>query len=167
MVDEMQSYATQDEVVGIAITLEELGRDFYEALGGAAREPKVLQLCHRLATDEIAHRNAFRRLQDDLAELGKSVLMSSEQAACTRQRIEQQVLPTADIIRRVACGGDVIEALTMAVKMEAEAIRFYTHLAENLPPENPVTTIIAEERNHLRLLSALRCGVETDNRLQS
>jgi len=163
MADEMQSRVTQDEVVQMAIMMEELGRDFYEALGGATPDPRVFQLCHRLAAEEDGHRQIFRTLHSELAATGQSVLVHEDQIAATRQRLKESVLPTSEPIRRVACGGNVVEALNMAVKMEAEAVRFYSSIAQNLPPENAVHAVIAEERRHLRLLSALRCGVETNS----
>jgi rubrerythrin len=160
MADETQSRVTQDEVVQMAITMEQLGRDFYEALGGATSDPKVFQLCHRLAAEEDKHRQAFGKLHRDLASRGESVLLNDEQARTARQRLKDNVLPTSEVIRQVACGGNVVDALNMAVKMEAEAVRFYSQLAGCLPPDGVIDSIIAEERTHLRLLSALRCGVE-------
>ena len=160
MAGKMQSRVTQDEVIQMAIQMEELGRDFYEALGGATRDPRVFQLCHRLAAEEDKHREIFRRLHSNLAARGESVMLADEQAAAARRRIRENVVPTSETIRQVACGGNIIDALNMAVKMEAEAVRFYTHLARNLPPGNAIEAVIAEERTHLRLLSAVRCGME-------
>ena len=159
MADDTTSRVTEDQVVQMAIQMEELGRDFYEALGGASADPRVLQLCHRLAREEAKHRETFRQLHRELASQGISVLLTDEQAAAARRRLKEQVVPPSEIIRQVACGGTAIEALTMAVRMEAEAVRFYTHIAEQLPAGNAIEAIIAEERVHLRLLSAMRCSV--------
>ena len=160
MAGKMQSRVTQDEVLRMAVQMEELGRDFYEALGGATGDPRIFQLCHRLAAEEDKHRKIIRRLHSDLAARGESVMLTNEQAAAARRRIRERVLPTSETIRQVACGGNIIDALNMAVKMEAEAVRFYTYLAGNLPPGNAIEAVIAEERTHLRLLSAVRCGME-------
>lgn len=160
MSDKTQSGVTQDEVVQTAIMMEELGRDFYEALGGASRNPKVLQLCHRLAADEDKHREVFRQLHHELASHEESVFVDEQQAAVARRRIKANILPTSDVIRQVACGGNLASALDMAVKMEGEAIRFFSQLARCLPPGSAVETIVAEERQHLRMLTALRCGIE-------
>jgi rubrerythrin len=144
----------------MAIRMEELGRDFYEALGGATRDPRIFQLCHRLAAEEDKHREIIRRLHSDLAARGESVMLTDEQAATARRRLKERVVPTSETIRQVACGGNIIDALNMAVKMEAEVVRFYTRLAGNLPPGNVIEAVIAEERTHLRLLSAVRCSME-------
>lgn len=160
MAGEMQSRVTQDEVIQTAVRMEELGRDFYEALGRATGDPRIFQLCHRLAGEEDKHRKIVRRLHGNLAAQGLSVMLTDEQAAAARLRLKQRVIPSSETIRQVACGGNVIDALNMAVKMEAEAVRFYTHLAGNLPPGNAIEAVIAEERTHLRLLSAVRCGME-------
>ncbi len=159
MADDMPSRTTEDQVVELAIQIEQLSRDFYESLGGAARDPQILQLCHRLATDEDRHREIFRRLGDKLAAQGTPILLTTEQTLAARRRLQDQIVPTSDIIRKIACGGNALEALTLAVRMEAEAARFYTHIAAKLPPDNEIEAIVAEERSHLRLLSAVRCGV--------
>ena len=161
MADETQNRVTQDEILQTAVQMEELGRDFYEALGGATRDPRVFQLCHRLAVEEDKHGEVFRQLHSDLAERGQSLLLSNEQTAAGRRRLKERVMPTSDTIRQVACGGNIIDAVNMAVKMEAESVRFYTLLAEGMPPGNAIEAVIAEERTHLRLLSAVRCGLET------
>ncbi len=160
MADEIQSRVTQDEVLQMAIQMEELGRDFYEALGGATSDPRVLQLCHRLAAEEGKHRETFRRLHSNLAAQGQSVMLTDEQATTARHRLREGVVPSSETIRQVACGGDALDALAMAIKMEAEAVRFYTSLAVGLPPGNAIEAVIAEECTHLRLLSAVRCGME-------
>ena len=160
MADEIQSRVTQDEIVQLAVQAEDLSRDFYEALGGATRDPRVLQLCHRLAAEEDRHGEVFRRLPDDLAAQGLSILLTDEQVAAW-QRLRERILPSSDTICRIACGGNVLEALNLAVKMEARTIRFYTRFAEALPPGNSIESVIAEERRHLRLLSALQCGLES------
>ena len=159
MADKTQTDVTQDGVVQLAIQMEEIGRDFYEALAGATRDPRVLQLCHRLAGEEENHRQAFSRLHSELAERGESVMLTDEHVATARKRLREHIVPNSDAVRQVACGGSVGDAIDLAVKMEAEAVRFYTHLAEGMQAGNCVEQIVAEERKHLRLLSALRCGI--------
>jgi rubrerythrin len=159
MAEEIQSRVTQDEVIQMAVQMEERGRDFYEAMGGATRDPRVFQLCHRLAAEEDRHREIFRQLHSDLAARGESITLSDKQTAVARRRFRGHAVPTSETIRQAACGGNVVDSLNMAVRMEAEAVRFYSHLAKGLPPGNSIEALIAEERTHLRLLSAVRCGI--------
>ncbi len=158
MADDMPS-CTTDQIVEIAIQMEELERDFYETLGGVVRDPRILQLCHRLAAEEDSHRDTFCRLRDELASREVAISLTSEHTLAAQRRLQDGIVPTADAIRQVACGGSVLDALTLAVRMEAEATQFYTHIAAQLPPDNAVEAIVAQERAHLRLLSAVRCGV--------
>jgi len=159
MADDMPSRTTEDQVLDIAIQIEQLARDFYEALAGAVHDPQILQLCHRLAADEDRHRETFRQLGEKLIAQGTPILLTTEQTLAARRRLQDQIVPTSDVIRQVACGGNVVEALTLAVRMEAETARFYSHIAAKLPPDNEIEAIVAEERAHLRLLSGMRCGV--------
>ncbi len=162
MSDESSSRIAVDQVVKLALQMAEASRDFYESLGGAARDPRIFQLCHRLAQEEDKHRETFRQLHRELALRNESVLLTEKQILATQRHIQEHAVPMADTVREVTCGGSALDALTLAVKMEAESVRFYTQIAEQLPPGNAIESIIAEERAHLRLLSAVRCGVATN-----
>ena len=152
----MEPQALGDEMVQTAIQMEELGRDFYEALGAATSNPEIAGLCRKLAAEEGEHRRTFQRIRSDLAREGLTVLLGNDQLARARQAAKERIVPDRATIVRVVSAGGVIDLLEMAVEMEKDAIRFYTGLAAGLSQEGAIGAVIQEEQKHLRILSAIR-----------
>jgi rubrerythrin len=147
-----------DAVVQTAIQMEEIGKDFYDALAAVTSDPKMNGLCRKLAAEEAKHREVFRQIRSGLAHQGKTVLLRDDQLAEARRAAKQAVITDRETIARAAFGGSVAALLEMAIQMQRDAIRFYTALAENLPQAAAVKAIIQEEETHVRSLSALRQG---------
>ena len=145
-----------DEMVQMAIQMEELGRDFYEALGVATSYPEIAALCKKLAAEEGEHRRTFQQIRSDLARRGLTVLLENDQLAKARQAARDRIVPDQETIVRVASAGRVIDLIEMAVEMEKDAVRFYTGLAAGLPQDGAIEAVIQEEQKHVRTLSAIR-----------
>ena len=146
--------ATADAVLQTAIQIEELGRDFYDALGTAIRDRAMADLCRRLASAESGHLGIFRRIRSELARQGKTVHLHDRLLAEARRVGKEAVLPDRHAIRRLVSGGGVADLLDMAIQMERQSIRFYRVLASQLPNAVAVESVIREEEDHLRLLQA-------------
>jgi rubrerythrin len=145
-----------DQALQAAVQMEQIGKDFYDALAGASADPQVRELSHKLAVEEANHARIFERIRSDLARKGQTVLLGDEQVAQARQTLMREVLPDAEAIRHVAEKGNAHEMLAMAIQMEKDAIRFYGALPRPLAETAEVKAVIREEQTHLRLLSALR-----------
>ena len=152
MVQETVKHVTGDAVIQTAIQMEDLGRDFYDALAASAVDREIAQLCRRLADDESNHRDTFRRIRSDLAEQGETVLLPDEQLAKARRTAREHVLPAPETIRRLAASDNILDLLDVAAQMEKDAIHFYSVIADGLPGQTVVRVVLQEEQNHLRLL---------------
>jgi len=144
-----------DEVIQMAIQVEEMGRDFYEALGSATTDPEMFDLCRRLAAEEANHREIFRQLRSALARQAKTILLRDAQIAEARRAGKEGVLPDRQTIGKLVATGNIAELLAVAIQMERDAIRFYSGIAKNVPDRTAVEVVIREEQAHLRVLSAI------------
>jgi rubrerythrin len=63
---------TGDELIEIAIRLEEAGAAFYEEAADAAASSGIAALFHNLAEQEMHHRSAFQAMGRDVVELALS-----------------------------------------------------------------------------------------------
>ncbi|KKK89182.1 hypothetical protein LCGC14_2735690 [marine sediment metagenome] len=154
--------ATGDEVIQTAIQLEEMGRDFYEALGTATSDPGMVELCRSLAQAEEDHPQVFQRIRSELARHGRTILLPDDRFAEARRAVKEAVLPDPDTIRRIADTGDVDNLLKMAIRMERDSIQFYMAIASGLPDHPAIEAVIREEQTHLRQLFAARARDEPD-----
>lgn len=145
-----------DVVIQAAIQMEEMGRDFYDALGAVALDPALADLCRRLAMAEAKHRDTYRRMRYGLAQLGQTAMVADEQIVNVRQAVKQNVLPDAATVRRLAATGKYADLLDAAIAVEKSLVEIYQRLAANLPPGTAIDSIIAEEQSHVHLLTQAR-----------
>jgi len=142
-----------DEVIQMAIQMEETGIDFYEAIGSATTDRDMQDLCRRLAAEEANHREIFRQIRSELARQGKTIFLRDDQIAEARRAAKEGILPDRETIREVVTTGNVADLLAVAIQMERDAIRFYSGIAANVPDRTAVEVVIQEEQAHLRILS--------------
>jgi len=150
-----------DAAIQAAIQMEEVGKDFYDALGAATSHPTLADLCRELSAQEAGHRETFRRIRSELARQAKTVLLSDDQAAEARQTVREAILPDRAAIRRLVSEGSVAALLQTAIQMEKDSIAYYGRLIGALPEPAAVEAVIREEQEHLRLLTAAGRGQET------
>ena len=143
-----------DEVIQMAIQMEETGKDFYEAIGSATTDLEMLNLCRRLAAEEANHREVFQQIRSELARQGKTILLRDDHIAEARRAAKEGILPNRETIRKVVTTGNVADLFAVATQMERDAIRFYSGILGNIPDRTAVEVIIQEEQAHLRVLSA-------------
>ncbi|MCE5279588.1 MAG: ferritin family protein [Planctomycetaceae bacterium] len=142
-----------DDVLQMAIMMEELGSDFYEALAGVTRDVSTQDLCKRLAGEETRHRATFLKMRSELAAQGKTVLISDEKIAQARRALKADVLPNGQTLREAIASGKVSALLDLAIGMEHDAVAFYTRLAANVQDKTAIEAIIREEKIHARVLT--------------
>lgn len=147
---------TGKQIVQVAMDMEKLGLTFYRALASACDNHKVSQVCAALAEAEARHYNVFKGLLATVYTPGVDVPMTEEQKAEADRLIKSAVLPDPAEVQRVGIGGSVKEAISMAIKMERDSIRFYQQMLRLIPSGSAaVERIILEEQTHLRDLQAL------------
>lgn len=152
---------TGDEVIQIAVEMEETGEVFYEALAASAGDEQVRSLCRRLARDEIDHRRTFQRLRESFAADWPMRDLEPEELDFTQSLINEKILPNLDEARAVASGGSTADALDMAIRMEMDSVRFYSELLAGADrgDAEAIELIIKEERQHARALREARGGL--------
>lgn len=158
MTQQTPSQTAADAVLQMALQMEEIGRDFYEAFASSTSDPKVRQLCLKLAIAEQNHHKTFQMMRSELARQGRTILLSDEQYAEYRQKAKQAVIPHPAIVHRMAMEGDVSALFNMAIKMEQDSIEFYSSFLYSVPDRSTLETIIREEQEHLRILQVYASG---------
>jgi len=156
MSQQTMSKTAGDAILQMAIQMEDVGRDFYEAIASVTSDSQVRALCSRLATDELGHRKKFQQMHSELARHGRTVFVSDIWLAEYRKLVKKVVLPSPDIVRRMALEWDINALLDVAIEMEKNSMCFYHSFIDGVPDRSVVEDIIEEEQGHLMVLTALR-----------
>jgi rubrerythrin len=147
------------ELLAIAIDIERRGIAFYDVMAKSAENEAVRRVFQSLVDMEHQHTQIF---QDMLAESGESKaggVYDGEEAAYLKSLVDSAIFSddaiTGEMVTRL---DNDIEALELAVNLEKDSILFYYQIKDVVSPgQQPLLDrIIAEEKSHLRDLSAVR-----------
>jgi rubrerythrin len=144
-----------DAIVQIAVQMEQLGQDFYEALAGVTTDPDLASICQSLALAESRHREYFSQVRGELAAQGRTALLDDAVVAEARGVLKEVVVPDRGQMLQALSAGRVVDLVDCAAKMERNSISYYRGLGEHLSEKEVVLTILEEELDHLRSLERL------------
>jgi rubrerythrin len=152
------SLLTGDEIIEIALRLEETGEAFYTAAAKRATDAQVKVLFEELAVQEQYHRRAFQQMGRDVVELSLSPDQWDQFQAYTGALLQQSFLDKPEgALRSAAEAADERAALQAALSFEKETLLFFHELrgAVRGSAKQKVERIIEEEKSHIQRLSGM------------
>lgn len=146
-------------ICGIAIGIEQNGERLYRALSEAfSSQGELKELFARLADEELAHADDFRRLMGAEAECpagpaGEFSVLDAYARIFSRSRLSEEL---------ARIGEGIGLALDFAIRREMDSIFFYTEAGAGEPGPLGATLarILEEERRHFREMNDLRSRLE-------
>jgi rubrerythrin len=155
----MVTATTASDVFEMAIGMERIGMDFYDALAVSSENAEVRAFCLKAARDEAEHLEAFRLMRDTWAASTNARRTNPEDADALAALAKSRIQPNAATARKVAIGGTVSQSLAMAIQMETDAIAYYQELGVRIPAAaDAIRKIVDMEKTHLASLQLLAAG---------
>jgi rubrerythrin len=153
---------TGDEIIEIAMRLEENGEAFYTGVAAKATTLGVKALFQDLAIQEQHHRRAFQRMGGGAVELILSPEQWDEFQAYSDALLQNSLFarPQGALIR-AAEAQDERQAVESALGFEKEALLFFHSLRDAVrgPGQQTVDRIIQEEKRHIQRLAGILAGL--------
>jgi rubrerythrin len=149
---------TGDEIIEIAMRLEESGEAFYRAAAEKATTDSVKALFEELALQEQYHRRAFQQMGRNAVELTLSPEQWEDFQAYTGALLQQHFFSDPENALNVASEAkDEQAALQAALEFERETLLFFHALRDVIRgrEQEVVEGIIQEEQRHIRRISKL------------
>jgi rubrerythrin len=144
------------DVFEMAMGMERIGKDFYDALASVSEDAQVRDFCLVAARDEMNHLGVFRKMRDVWVVKNKPKPLYPEREAALATLAKTRIQPDPEAVRKVAMGGSLKDALAMAIDMEQDAIHFYGQMLAQLPDATEaISGIVAQEKHHLSTLQQL------------
>lgn len=151
------------ELLEVALGIERNGAAFYQALADKTKNKDAKAIYDYLAGEEKKHLNTFQSMLDSLGKYQPAESYPGEYMLYLKSLIDSAVFTDAAAAQEKAeKASSEIEALDIGIQAEKDSILFYVEM-QNLvsPPDGKVvSTIIDEERDHLRQLSQLKHRVQ-------
>lgn len=146
---------TGDEIIEIAVRLEERGETFYRAAAEKAATTDVVDLFQELAVQEQHHRQVFQKMGRDLVQLALSDEQWDEFEAYSRALLQQSFFdkPDGALSQATEAEGER-EALQAALGFEEETLDFFRKLRNvvRAGEQKVVDRVIHEEEGHMHRL---------------
>ncbi len=149
---------TGDEIIEIAVLLEERGEQFYTAAAQRATSAACRALFEDLAGQERLHRRAFQQISRDVIELALAPDQWEQFQAYTGALLQQSFLSKPDNALNLAADAtDERSALQAALSFEKETLLFFHELQEIVRGAGQLTVerIIREEKRHVQRLASM------------
>jgi rubrerythrin len=151
-----------DEVLEMAIRIEENGATFYRKAAGIQSDPKNREFLEKLAVMEEGHRETFAEMRKTISEKekgGKVFDPYDELSLYLSAMADTHGGEGSPSAADALTGDETMEQiLNIALDLEKESILFYLGLKEMVPPQygrDTIEKIISEERKHVAQLTSL------------
>lgn len=148
----MRNAFNPQEILKIAINIEENGKRFYGALEAKAKDQRLKTACKYLKEQEEMHRQTFEKMLGNIGEYIIHEFAPGEYEAYLRA-IATEYIFTQELIAKKIVGdfSSDLEAVEFGIFVEKESILTYSALREYIlvGKQEVLDKIISEERKHL------------------
>lgn len=150
-----------NEIIDIAVRLEESGEAFYAAAAEKASIAEIKMLFEDLAMQERQHRHAFQQMKPagtHPVELALTLDQRDEFRAYTDALLQRSFFASPEnALHRAAEAEDEQEALLAAIGFEKETLLFFYELRDVVrgAGRQVVGKIVQEEKRHIRRLTEM------------
>ncbi len=147
-----------NEIVDIAIKIEENGQAFYLAAAERAEDENLATALRKLAEDEVEHKATFEALYKSDEDYSLDAGYNEEVDAYIKAMAAAQVFaPGKSVAELARSAKDIFEVLVLAMGAEKDSILYYSEMKEWVQPKDRdvINKIISEEKRHLKELTDL------------
>jgi rubrerythrin len=142
---------TAAKCVEFAVSIEEKGAEFYQALAARfAADPELGGIFAGLGRDEVHHREQFRALH------ARALAQSQDRPLSAEQKTYLRAMSMADVFsatRPLSTDLDAIQtredALQRALGLEKATLAFYQAMRDVLGSDEILDSLIAVEKSHV------------------
>jgi len=147
-----------EEILEIALQMEESGKNFYEQALPYAESSELKEMLIYLAQEETKHMQAFRKLGEQLAYyFAPKERYSGEYEDYVRSLVNSHVFKISEaeeLVKAVKNDRDIVQ---FALRFEKDSIAIFQEFksAANKSGAELIERLIEEEKNHIRKIAAL------------
>jgi len=155
----MENTFSPQELLKIAIGVEENGKNLYETLENKAKSEKIKAIWKYLKEQEEIHRQIFKQMLDDVDNYIVYEFSPGEYDAYLKAIASSYIFTKGLIEKKITeLFNSELEAVDFGIYIEKESILALSALKEYITSDKKsvLNKIIAEERKHLVSLTDLK-----------
>ncbi|MFH2036276.1 MAG: ferritin family protein [Candidatus Zixiibacteriota bacterium] len=143
------------DIFKFAMKMEIDGKMYYEKQAAKTDNPKLKEILLTLAEEENRHIEVFRRLSENIDDIGSGDILAGGETLKKVQNIFEKLSSGEE---KVPFGGDAISVWTEALRTEEKAEQFYRIKADedsNKGRKKLLNRIADEEKNHIMMIDSI------------
>jgi rubrerythrin len=143
------------DIVDFAMKMELDGKAFYEKHAASTKDPDLKQILVTLAEEEERHYRFFKSLKEEPQAFLSADAFSAPGTIARIQNIFQEL---AQQPKATAFGSDTVSIWTEALRIEEQAVKFYTEKAKAEPDAGRkalLLRIAEEETSHVYMIDGV------------
>jgi len=163
----MSIFFSGNELVEIAIGIEENGLAFYESAANKTQNPEAKVIYNYLAGEEKKHLITFQNMQKTIGQYQPPESYSGEYMHYLKALVDSHVFSnTKEAQEKADMAPNEINALNIGIQAEKDSIFFYSEMQKLVrkPDRQIVSKVMDEEKAHLRQLSDLKATIMKQRR---
>ena len=147
-----------DEVLKLAIDIENNGKEFYESMAGKVKEENLKKLLDSLAQEEEKHRKIFEEMLENLGETEIVETYPGEYQAYMKALSDECVFTQKILKEKIERGFENPgQLLDFALRIEKDSIILYIEMKQHvLRNQSALDKVVEEERKHFIMISELK-----------
>lgn len=144
---------TAEEVLNMAIRLEQNGEAVYRRAMKKISDPELLEMLEWISREEVKHAEWFQTLKENLSKSPENPISEEMHREMFEEMIGGQSFSLREVDFSQIDGMD--ELIGVFIEFEEDTVLFYEMLQPFIQEEEPLNqlkAIIAEEKRHIRRL---------------
>jgi len=141
---------TMRDIFDVAVKIEEKGEAFYRQTASVISDTTVRQLFHRLADEEVGHKQVFLKLSAQIGTVKLTPVAREDFFAYLEAYTQNLIFDDTGSDPELVKVKDLLTAVNFAISKEQESIFYYKEIKELVPISEHalLDNIIEEERRH-------------------
>jgi len=141
---------TMRDIFDVAVKIEEKGEAFYRQTASVTSDTTVQQLFHRLADEEVGHKQVFLKLSAQIGTVKLTPVAREDFLAYLEAYTQNLIFDDTGSDPELVKVKDLLTAVNFAISKEQGSIYYYKEIKELVPISEHalLDNIIEEERRH-------------------
>ena len=146
------------EVFQLAVRIEENGEKFYTTMSKKMKDPEVKELFEFLANEEVAHKNFYQGILEELEKYEPVENYPEEYFSYLKSYADKIIFSQKTFEKKLNEIIDPVDAIEFAIGAELDSILYYQEMKKMVQEDKhkKIDIIVEEERKHFVTLSKLK-----------
>jgi len=163
LANKMQECISPEDVIKIALQIEQTGKAIYETALKQIQPPPLIELFQFLAKEEDSHITTFQKIYDEFKITGEGFEVSRPEDMLYLETLAKSQIFQGKAINEVLRTQEPLQLINLALSFERDALLFFMKLYRMVCAKDRelISQLIKEEEGHIVKLTEIQYRLKT------